>query len=501
MKKAVLAHVAQRLLNTPLLITKRKLDAIMMSLGPRLGADAADLSIEVDAAEIAPKRELSYPGASWNDNANYALTPGGTAIIPIHGTLVRRADWLDSMSGIRSYEAIRADFAAALNDGNAKRILLDMASFGGEANDCFDLGDVIYNARSVKPIHAMANDYAFSAGYVLASAAQTICITRVGGAGSIGVICQHCDQSQFDATIGVKYTAIFAGAHKNDFSQHEPLSKDALTEAQGDIDRLYAIFVSQVARNRKMPEAAVRATEASCFYGTAAVEAGLVDQVATFDDFLASLEGTRGKRSGMTASAATETVVAALEAPTELKGADVPKADLKAEMPDEEMKPAQDPAEEIDDAEDGVDDVVDPDDPDEAKKENEMADKTENAAAAPVVDSKMSARIARMCATAGKPELVAEFLEAGFTSDQVADKLYEARTTEQAGPVASARKAQAASQLAELESAAKENAARTGKTKQQAFASLLKANPQAYTEYLRNNPQLDGGKTASRYEA
>jgi len=44
------------------------------------------------------------------------------------------------------------------------------------------------------------------------------------------VIALHVDQSVKDAKDGYRYTAITAGAHKNDYSPHEPLSDAAKSE-------------------------------------------------------------------------------------------------------------------------------------------------------------------------------------------------------------------------------------------------------------------------------
>jgi hypothetical protein len=56
---------------------------------------------------------------------------------------------------------------------------------------------------------------------------------------------------------------------------------------QKRIDALYAVFVSNVARNRGMEEAAVRATEAACFTAQEALSNGLADTIGSLDDSLA----------------------------------------------------------------------------------------------------------------------------------------------------------------------------------------------------------------------
>ena len=184
-------------------------------------------------------------------------------------------------------------------------ILLDVDSPGGEVGGLFDLADEIYGARAEKPCMAIADDDAFSAAYAIASSAQRLFVTRTGGVGSVGVIALHLDQSGFDEKVGRKYTAIYAGARKNDFNPHEALSGSAKDELQSEIDRLYDMFVGTVARNREMKPALVRNTEAGLYYAEKAISAGFADQVGTFDDALdAVLEAaTARKRARVAASA------------------------------------------------------------------------------------------------------------------------------------------------------------------------------------------------------
>jgi hypothetical protein len=125
--------------------------------------------------------------------------------------------------------------------------------------------------------------------YAIASSADQVYVTRTGGVGSVGVIALHVDQSRYDAKMGRVYTAIFAGARKNDFNPHEPLSEAATSGLRMEIDRLYEIFVQTVARNRDLKAALVRNTEAGIFYGGNALVAGLADRVGTFDDALEAL--------------------------------------------------------------------------------------------------------------------------------------------------------------------------------------------------------------------
>jgi signal peptide peptidase SppA len=196
---------------------------------------------------------------------------------------------MDAASGLTSYASISAQINAAINDSTVDAVLLDIDSPGGEAGGAFDLADEIVSARSTKPIWAVANDDAFSAAYAIACSAERIYLTRTGGVGSIGVIALHVDQTQRDALDGYRYTAIYAGDRKNDLSPHLPLSNEASTALQTEVDRLYEMFVSTVATNRGLDAQAVRDTQAGLFYAGDAIEAGFADAIGTADDALRAL--------------------------------------------------------------------------------------------------------------------------------------------------------------------------------------------------------------------
>jgi len=273
----LLPHMAARLFGAPLMIHRPKLEVILAVLGPRIG-----LAQSAVPANAIPSR--SAPAGAT-----------GIAVLPIYGTLVRRTVGLEAESGMASYQELATMLDTAVADPNVAAILLDIDSAGGESGGVFDLADRVAAAAKRKPVWALANDMAFSAAYAIGSAASRFIVTRTGGVGSIGVIAMHADQSVKDAKDGVRYTTVFAGARKNDLNPHEPISDEAHAFLKNEVERVYSLFVETVARNRGVSTDAVRATEASIFYGADAVAAGLADAVGTFDDVLAEFTQSLSK--------------------------------------------------------------------------------------------------------------------------------------------------------------------------------------------------------------
>lgn len=268
-----------RLFNTPLMLETRCAQALL---------DA------VNRTDGAPDLAAVFGAPDPDERA--AVEAAGIAVIRVYGGLIYRGyGWYWRTT----YQDIRNEFRAALTDDDVKAIVFDIDSPGGEVAGVFDLSNEIYKARKVKPIYAMANEAAYSAAYAIGSAAGDVFVSKTSGVGSVGVIALHVDASKMEEKIGLKYTPIFAGARKNDFSPHEPLSKEALEIGQKHVNQVYDLFVDTVARNRGMDPESVRDTQAAIFKGTEAVDAGLADGAMSWDELINQIRSQTLPKGGV----------------------------------------------------------------------------------------------------------------------------------------------------------------------------------------------------------
>lgn len=405
-----LPHLAARLYGAPLLIARAKLDVILAVLGARIGFEpSANL----------PKRAASGPEPPVNlpevglAPAGRAVPPqrmaAGIAVIPVHGTLVRRTLGLEAESGLTSYAQIAAQIDAALADAQVDGIFLDVDSPGGEAGGVFELAERIRAATAAKPIWAHAADSAFSAAYAIGAAAERLTLARTAGVGSIGVIALHVDQSVRDAKDGVSYTAITAGSHKNDFSPHAPLSAEAFASLQAEVDRLYAIFVGEVAAMRGLDAEAVRATDAGLYFGEQAVEVGLADDVVSSDGALATFAAYLASRKQL-ARASPARSRAAHRSDEPLMEAPMPEPDEHVLDPIVE-EPAGNAAAE----------------PTRAPLPSAPEANATTLAQARAEATTQAQAIAELCLIAGCPQRTAEYLGVGLSEAEVRRVLLNAR--------------------------------------------------------------------------
>lgn len=213
----------------------------------------------------------------------------GVAVIPIQGTLMHRPSRSWYYSSYANYMSIADMVEDAVTDSNIKSVLLEVDSHGGMAAGCLDLAESLREMRGVKPIWASVNQNCCSAAMALASSADRIEIAKSAKAGSIGVMAVHWDYSKALEKWGEKVTYLYAGKHKVDGAGGMPLTEQAKKEFMASIEAEYERFCEVVAAGRGADIAKIKATEAAVFRGQAAVDAGLADAVATFEETLMSI--------------------------------------------------------------------------------------------------------------------------------------------------------------------------------------------------------------------
>lgn len=272
-------RLASMIFNTPQMVRDDWLDMAVTWANQSMNLNIVNLTVGGQLQAMHDDDAPTIEAASPSERRLQAARETGVYILPIHGALVSRSAHLDMCTTMTSYEDIRSQLQAALNDGSVEHVALDIDSPGGSATGMIDLASEIYAARNLKPITAIVNFSAYSAAYGLASAASEIVLSNSSGVGSIGVIARHVDMSKRYEAEGVKITTIFAGARKADLSSDAPLSEEATAWLTELVQQNYAEFTDMVARNRGLTVAAVRGTEAGVYFGQQGIALGLADRI------------------------------------------------------------------------------------------------------------------------------------------------------------------------------------------------------------------------------
>lgn len=298
--------IAQRAFNTPLLMHPGKAAAAVSGIGDRLCGGGIDLVSQyplVDHSAFESGRPSM--GRLADRVGRIADARGvpvfdmieGVAVIPVEGTLVHKGSYVGKSSGATSYEGLQAQIRRAGRRDDVRGVVFEVDSYGGEVAGAFETAAMIRELSAQKPTLAILTDFAYSAGYLLASQARQIVAPEFGGAGSIGVITMHVDYSKWLDNEGIKVTLLTAGARKADGNLFEALPDsvaDKINERLATMRERFAEAVG-LGRGARFTASQAMATEADDFRGEEAASLGLIDAVAdpseTFDAFISALNG------------------------------------------------------------------------------------------------------------------------------------------------------------------------------------------------------------------
>lgn len=213
------------------------------------------------------------------------------AVIPLFGTIFPRANMMTDISGATSAETLGKTLDDLVADPSVGAIVLDVDSPGGQVNGIDELSKKIFDARSRKPIVAVANHVMASAAYWLGSSASEVIVSPSADIGSIGVFTAHRDMSAAMEKEGVKMTLISQGKYKVEGNPYQPLGEEAYTAIQERVNESYNAFVNAVARNRNVTADAVRNGfgEGRTVGARQALALGMADRIETLDETIARL--------------------------------------------------------------------------------------------------------------------------------------------------------------------------------------------------------------------
>lgn len=215
------------------------------------------------------------------------------ALIRVSGALqkepTRHYFWMESES---TYTQIREDVQAALDNSSVQAVCLKIGSPGGDVDGIKELSDFLYRANKIKPIYAYVDGEMCSAAYWIGSISKEIAAPATAQVGSIGVRTMHVDRSKAQEKYGYKITYITAGKYKAMGNSAEPLNSEAHAYIQDHIDRLYSIFIDDVARNRGVDtNKALSMADGKIFLAKDAKDVGLIDRIEeSLETFLARIK-------------------------------------------------------------------------------------------------------------------------------------------------------------------------------------------------------------------
>jgi ClpP class serine protease len=212
-------------------------------------------------------------------------------VLNIDGALVAKEMDVPCLASPVSYEAIKHELIKGLKSPNIDTIIARFDSGGGVAAQNSDLSDFIRNQRGKgTKLIALVDDNCYSAAYAIASAFDTIVLSRTSGVGSVGVVLRHVSKAKANKKKGHEVTYLYAGDKKILGNSDEPLSRTATREIQEDIEMFYSLFISSVSKNLGLSTEVIKATQAGTFTGQKAIDMGFAHKIGNLENILNELK-------------------------------------------------------------------------------------------------------------------------------------------------------------------------------------------------------------------
>jgi len=216
-----------------------------------------------------------------NEQQRYQVREGGIAVLPVEGVIAPKANMFTDISGGVSAQMMMQQINSAAADSRVKGLVLVVDSPGGSVFGTPELSQAVATMAQQKPVVSVSDATMASAAYWFGSAANAVYITGpTVNVGSIGVY-SRLSIGQPDPTA----MEFVRGKYKRAAINGAAPSADYMAYFEAQLDHLYGVFVDTVAQNRGVSADVVldRMADARIFIGQQAIDAGLVDGMASVD--------------------------------------------------------------------------------------------------------------------------------------------------------------------------------------------------------------------------
>lgn len=217
------------------------------------------------------------------------------AVIPLQGEIGYGSSGVSGET-IITPEMMKDAMKQAESDGSVSSILIKVNSPGGSPVASEEIMNAINNSE--KPVVVWISDTGASGAYLAASSADDIIASPSSMVGSIGVIMDFTDLSQYYQNNGIDKYSIKAGEYKDMGSDYRPLTSNEKGMLQSMVNEDYAHFIDIVAVNRNLTTNYTQSiAEGKIYTGTQAKNLKLVNDTGGEKqalDAAAKLGGIKG---------------------------------------------------------------------------------------------------------------------------------------------------------------------------------------------------------------
>ncbi|MGR3452887.1 S49 family peptidase [Pseudooceanicola sp.] len=293
-----------------------------MNVSALIGGSA----LAIHAAQGLPMLQRDLPQAAVDAQAVIEIERGqrfavarGIAVVPVSGLLTPNFYLLERYLGWATYHGIVATMQELAANEDVQAIAMVYDTPGGLVLGAEGASAAIAAAARVKPVHALVNPLAASAGFHLASQSTDITLTPGSWVGSIGTMSttfQPVQPGEYDGTQIFITTSTHADAKRPDASTD---AGRALIQQQ--LDAFESDFLDAVARGRRLDREDLPARLSKTgndreggdiYWGADAQARGLVDRIETEAAFWERMMAAYAPKPRRTSRGASARAAAAL---------------------------------------------------------------------------------------------------------------------------------------------------------------------------------------------
>ena len=191
---------------------------------------------------------------------------------------------------------IRATATASLRDevsailevaSKDDRVLVRLENAGGTVHEHGLAASQLLRIRQKElPLIVAVDKVAASGGYLMACVASQIIAAPFAIVGSIGVIAQLPNFNRLLEEKGVDFEQVTAGRFKRTLTIFGKNTDEGREKLREEIEDVHDLFKTQISAHRPQLDVEQVAT-GEYWYGSRALDLGLIDEIRTSDDFLA----------------------------------------------------------------------------------------------------------------------------------------------------------------------------------------------------------------------
>lgn len=249
---------------------------------PELERIAANESFQPQALLTKPTTPMA--------GTRYVDMRDSVAVIDVNGVIAKRMNMFEEIcEGGTSTELLAKDFQTAIDSPQVKAVVFNIHSPGGEAFGMNEIASLIYQARGKKPIKAYVSGQGCSAAYFIAAACDEVIIPKDGMLGSVGVVAEWQDPTEFYKMLGIDRKVVTSSNAPN--KRLNLNTDEGMAEFVATLDAMEKPFIKSVAkfRGKTFDEVVQDFNRGGVKVGADAVKAGMADRIGSLEQVISEL--------------------------------------------------------------------------------------------------------------------------------------------------------------------------------------------------------------------